>query len=44
METGCVPYGVTMQKPGVSKITRPLEGEESPAPTHRKSAAAATAA
>jgi len=45
METGSVLYGVTMQEPGVSKIVSVRwEGEESPAPTHRKSAAAATAA
>jgi chromosome segregation protein len=45
METGSVLYGVTMQEPGVSKIVSVRwEGEESPAPTSRKSAAAATAA
>ena len=45
METGSVLYGVTMQEPGVSKIVSVRwEGEESPAPTQRKSAAAATAA
>ena len=45
METGSVLYGVTMQEPGVSKIVSVRwEGEESPAPTRRKPAAAATAA
>jgi chromosome segregation protein len=45
METGSVLYGVTMQEPGVSKIVSVRwEGEESPALTPRKSAAAATAA
>jgi chromosome segregation protein len=45
METGSVLYGVTMQEPGVSKIVSVRwEGEESSAPGHRKSAAAATAA
>jgi hypothetical protein len=42
METGSVLYGVTMQEPGVSKIVSVRwEGEESPAPTQRKSAATA---
>jgi len=45
METGSVLYGVTMQEPGVSKIVSVRwEGEESPAPSSRRSAAAATAA
>ena len=45
METGSVLYGVTMQEPGVSKIVSVRwEGEESPAPGHRRSAVAATAA
>jgi len=44
METGSVLYGVTMQEPGVSKIVSVRwEGEESPAPSHRKSAAATAA-
>jgi len=44
METGSVLYGVTMQEPGVSKIVSVRwEGEESPAPAHRKSAAATAA-
>ncbi len=44
METGSVLYGVTMQEPGVSKIVSVRwEGEESPAPRQRKSAAATAA-